>query len=215
MAEDRQAALLHTDTFPLNNPHLLHAIFTQFETIRSKMDSDLFDGADAFKAMGCEESSIFVSDLLHQSFQSKSFLQICLIQQRLLQRLEIAVKQTLFSKDIITLSQLEAKKYNLLAELIQAGNDKNALEYVRYYSECICDILGIPITESNEEFQEEMKQILVRHYASMSEKHFNSAAVKILKDTEQYYLEELSLMAQAGGFDVICYDPLYSLPKGK
>ena len=217
MAEDRQVALPHIDTLPLNNPHLLRAMYTQFETIMSKTDSDIFEGADAFKAMGREESSTFFSNLLQHTIQSKSVLQFCLVHQRLFQRLEIAVKQNLFSKGIATiaLSQLEAKKYNLLADLIQAGNDKDALEYIRYYSELLHDIFDIPITESDEEIQEEIKQQFIRHAASMSEKHFNSAAVKIIKDTEQYYFEESSVVAQASGFEVISYDPLFSLPQGK
>ena len=215
MAENHQVAILLKDTLTINNPHLLNAVVSTLENVvKQTIEEDLKDideleGADIFKAMVREGCTSFMQHF----FQSKSFLQFSMIQQKLFQQLEITVRQELFAKGVnrVTLSQLEAEKYNLLARLIQAGNDKCVLEFVRYYSEFMHEFLEIPIDD--EEFQEETKQTLIRFAASMSEKHFNSAALKVIRDTEQYYFEEVSMMAQTR--EVISYDPLFSLPKGK
>ncbi len=215
MAEDRQVAIPNIDTLPLN-PHLLRALFSHFENVMNKSleeDTDNLEGteSDVIKAMVHEESPALFSDMFKHMVQSKSFLQDCLVQQRLLQRLEITVKQDLYSKGIVTvtLAQLEAEKYKLLAKLIQAGNDKDALEVLQYYTELMHKLFDIPI--SDKEIQEILKQKL----ASVSESYFSSPAFKIIKDTEQYYFEELSITAQASSFEVISYDPLFSSPKGK
>ena len=219
MAENHQVAIpLIKDTLPIDNPHLLNAVVSTLEnvvkqTVEDLKDIDELEGADIFKAMVREGCTDFLGDMMQHFFQSKSFLQLSMIQQKLFQQLEITVRQELFAKGVnrVTLSQLEAEKYNLLSRLIQAGNDKHVLELVRYYSELMHEFLEIPIDD--EEFQEEMKQSLIRFAASVSEKHFNSAALKVVRDTEQYYFEEVSMMAQTR--EVISYDPLFSLPKGK
>ena len=216
MAQSRQVAIPLMDSLPLNNPHLLNALYSHYasvmeKTVEEKLKDDI-EGADVFKAM--VRRPAFFSDILQHFIQSESLIQFSMLQQRLFQRLEIAVKQELFSKGIstVTLSQLEAEKYNMLAKLIQAGDDKDVLEFVRYYSESMLEFFGIPNVE---EHQEKLKQHLIEYTAAMSEGHFSSAALKILRDTEQYYFEELSITAQASGFEVISYDPLFSLPKGK
>ena len=217
---NRQVALPLLDSSPLKNPHLLNAMYSQFASMmKTVVDEDMKDdleGADDLKAMLLAECPALFSYFLQHLIQSKSLLQTCVLQQRLFQRLEVAVKQDLFSKGITTvpLSQLEAEKYKLLAKLIQASRDKDALEFVQYHTEIMREMFDIPNFEAKE-FQEEMKKQFINFAASLSERHFNSAALKIVRDTEQYYFEELNILVQASGFEVISYDPLFNLPKGK
>ena len=177
------------------------------------VDTHLFQLFTA--AEGREFAEVFVpfwKDILNNQ-DSKVVQAFLLHMYKMTMSIEASVVEELHQKgeQKIALTQLEVKKLIVFATRIQNRSDKDVATYFEMIKHLICEVSQIeydahdPIWET---IIKEIQSTALEHANKVSPEQLSGSAIKVLRSTATYYIEELAAATD------LEYDPISSLPPG-